>query len=621
MCGIVGVFQLNQQPVSATLVDKMNQVLTHRGPDGQGIWVEKNIGFGHRRLSIIDLSTHGHQPMMCESQRYVITYNGEVYNFRELRIELESLGHQFYSNTDTEVVLKAFAEWGKQSIVKFNGMFAFAIWDRQEQVLHLGRDRYGTKPLYYIKTNNQVIFASEIKAILKHPDVRAELNYHGVVEYLTFQNFIGQQTLFQNINILAPAHLFSIDKNKEHSWQYWDFDFNNSNISISMKEAVIELERLFKQGVNRQLVSDVELGCYLSGGLDSASITAMASKEIPCLKTFTCGFDLSSASGIEQTFDERKDAEHLSYLFKTEHYEMILKAGDMERCMHQLAYHVEEPRVGQSYPNFYAAKLASKFGKVVLAGTGGDEILAGYPWRYFPQMVHQNQDEFLKTYFNYWQRIFNIQEHSQLFQPLGSLISDFSPFERFKSIFAKNQEKSDLSPSDLINQCLYFESKTFLHGLLTIEDKISMAHSLESRVPFLDNELVDFVMRLPIQYKLGNIHQVYQELIQQQDISSWISKTNDGKQVFRQAMNFHLPKSIIQKTKQGFSAPDASWFKGESIEYVRKVLSNKKARIYDSLDYHFVQQKLNQHFSGQNNLRLVIWSLISLEKCLEIYFN
>jgi asparagine synthase (glutamine-hydrolysing) len=617
MCGIVGIYNLNSQPVSSTLIDKMSQSIIHRGPDGDGLWVEQNIGFGHRRLAILDLSNHGHQPMMCESKRFIITYNGEVYNFRELRTELEALGHTFHSNTDTEVVLKAFAEWGKQAVCKFNGMFAFAIWDRQEQTLHLARDRYGIKPLYYAHINNQVIFASEIKAILKHPDMRVELNHQGLAEYLTFQNFIGQDTLFKHIHMLAPGHVMSIHRQHWDTWQYWDFQFEENHEHASREEYAEELERLFVQAVNRQLVSDVELGAYLSGGMDSAAITSIAATQLPYLKTFTCGFDLSSASGLEQDFDERKDAEHMSYLFKTEHYEMVLKAGDMERCMNQLAYHIEEPRVGQSYPNFYAAKLASKFGKVVLAGTGGDEIFAGYPWRYYPQVASQHQDDFHKNYFQFWQRLFKETEHPKLFSLIQDKIQGFSAFGQFKRVFNTTSATRDQSPEAYLNQCLYYEAKTFLHGLLVIEDKLSMAHGLESRVPFLDNDLVDFAMKIPAEFKLGNLHPVYQALSKQENISTFLQKNKDGKLIFRDAMTKHLPQNIINKTKQGFSAPDSSWFKGESMQYIQNLFLNKHARIYDFLDKQTVEAKISEHLQGQHNHRLIIWSLLSLEKWCE----
>lgn len=617
MCGIVGIYHFKQQAVSGVILNQMNEAMLHRGPDGDGIWVDGHIGLAHRRLAIIDLSAHGHQPMMCESGRYIISYNGEVYNFRELRITLEALGHQFHSATDTEVVLKAFAQWGHQAIPKFNGMFAFAIWDTQEKTLTLARDRYGIKPLYYTIVNQQLLFASEIKAILQHPDATCMIDYQALAEYLSFQNFISPNTLFKGVEILAPGHILTIQQDQIKTKQYWDFDFRQNNDAISREECSEELERLIQQAVNRQLVSDVDIGAYLSGGMDSAAITAIAAKQLPYLKTFTCGFDLSSASGLEQDFDERKDAEHMSYLFKTEHYEMVLKAGDMERCMNTLAYHVEEPRVGQSYPNFYAAKLASKFGKVVLAGTGGDEIFAGYPWRYYPQVASTSQDHFLKNYFQFWQRLFKEEEHPALFAPIQSELKEFSAFNRFKHIFHGTNHDIDNSPDNYINQCLYYEAKTFLHGLLIIEDKLSMAHSLESRVPFLDNDLVDFALKIPAEYKLGNLQTAYKALQQQENIDALLQKNKDGKLIFRDAMKNHLPASIINKTKQGFSAPDSSWFKGESIGYIRDKFIHSPSRIYEFLDKATVQRKINEHLTGQHNNRLIIWSLLSLEKWCE----
>jgi asparagine synthase (glutamine-hydrolysing) len=612
MCGIAGIYHLKHQPIANIILNKMNASMFHRGPDGDGVWVENYIGLAHRRLSIIDLSQHGHQPMMDESGRYVLSYNGEVYNFQELRIELEKLGHAFYSKSDTEVVLKAFAQWQEKAIEKFNGMFAFAIWDRQEKTLILARDRYGIKPLYYTIAKNQLIFASEIKALLQHPDVKCQLDPIALAEYLNFQNFIQDHTLFKNINILKAGHTLRIHDESFQFSQYWDFNFQEDKALNDEQECAEELERLVVQAVNRQLVSDVEVGTFLSGGMDSATITSIAAKQLPYLKTFTCGFDLSSASGIEYSFDERKDAERMSYLFKTEHYEMVLKAGDMERCMKKLAYHIEEPRVGQSYPNFYAAKLASKFGKVVLAGAGGDEIFAGYPWRYYPQIASQNQDDFLKNYFKFWQRLFKDNEQTSLFSPIRTHVQDYSAFESFTSIF-KPQQK-DATPENYINQCLYFEAKTFLHGLLIIDDKLSMAHSLESRVPYLDNDLVNFAMRIPASFKLGKIHDVFKAIQNQEDISQFLQKNKDGKLIFRKAMHDHLPQEIINKTKQGFSAPDASWFKGESMDYIQNLFLKNNAKIYNFLDKRTVQDKILEHLNGKQNHRLIIWSLLSLEK-------
>ncbi len=619
MCGITGIFNRKHEPASAQLIESMNKVLHHRGPDGDGVWVDGPVAFGHRRLAIIDLSPLGHQPMMTRDGRYIITYNGEVFNFRELKLELEALGYPFHSRTDTEVVLNAFAAWGKKAVEKFNGMFAFAIWDRHESKLFLARDRYGIKPLYYTFVQNTLVFASEVKAILKHPLVKVEVDHNALVEYLTFQNFLSDKTLFKNIHILPAGTTLTVSEHEKTFETYWDFNFHAPTHNLSKQECIEELDRLFCQAVNRQLVSDVELGAYLSGGMDSAAITALSSMQLPYIKTFTCGFDVSSVSGIEQTFDERKDAERMSYLFKTEHYEMVLKAGDMERCMSSLAYHIEEPRVGQSYPNYYVSRLASKFGKVVLAGTAGDEIFAGYPWRYYPQVVNPNFDSYLKNYYGYWQRIFKESEHQTLFAPIANEVRDAAPFETFRSIF-KNTS-NDLSPEDYVNHSLYFEAKTFLHGLLVIEDKLSMAHSLETRVPFLDNDLVDFALKIPVEYKLGCLQDVVKAGNQQQDISRYLKKSRDGKLILRDMMRKYVPTDVVEKIKQGFSAPDASWFQGESMDYVRSLIFNNHAQIYDYIDRKFVQDKVSEHLNGQVNHRLMIWSLLSFEHWCKSYLN
>jgi asparagine synthase (glutamine-hydrolysing) len=381
MCGITGIVNINKEPVSLEILRQMTTVLSHRGPDDEGFWTNSFSGFGHRRLSIIDLSPLGHQPMQSDDGRFVITYNGEVYNFNNIRIELESKGYKFHSKTDSEVVLKSYQEWGEKCVSKFNGMFAFAVWDKKYNKLFLSRDRYGIKPLYYYNKNGCFLFASEIKSILKHPAVKVCVDLNALTEYFSFQNIFSDLTLFQDIFLLPAGTNLILDteKNTEHKEKYWDFEFQN-DYGLQERECESELKRLFEQSVNRQLVSDVEIGAYLSGGLDSGSITSIAAKSFKNLKTFTGGFDLSSASGLELGFDEREKAEFLSNKYKTEHYEVVLKAGDMERIMEKLIYHLEDLRVGQSYPNYYVARLASKFVKVVLSGAGGDELFAGYPW-------------------------------------------------------------------------------------------------------------------------------------------------------------------------------------------------------------------------------------------------
>ena len=381
MCGIAGLIHLDATPMSPVVLQRMTDAIAHRGPDGQGHWIEGNVGLGHRRLAIIDLSPAGHQPMVNADHRYVLSYNGEVYNFRELRTELEALGYWFRSASDSEVVLNALAAWGTAALQRFNGMFALALWDRRERRLLLARDRYGIKPLYFAQQGQMFAFGSEQKAILAVPGIERRLDKPALLEYFTFQNFFTDHTLLEDLRILPAGHHAVLDLNEERPrlklTRYWDFRFTEPAGQVDAREYREELDRLFQQAVNRQLVADVELGSYLSGGMDSGAITAVASRSYPYLKTFTCGFDLSSASGIELSFDERVKAEAMSARFKTEHYEMVLKAGDMERVLPRLAWHLEEPRVGQSYPNFYAAKLASKFVKVVLSGAGGDELFGG----------------------------------------------------------------------------------------------------------------------------------------------------------------------------------------------------------------------------------------------------
>lgn len=621
MCGITGLYHRHRDPVPIQVLERMTQVLVHRGPDGEGVWSEGPIGLGHRRLAIIDLSPLGHQPMMTQDRRYVMSYNGEVYNFRELRVELEALGFPFHSRTDTEVVLNAIAAWGLDAIPKFNGMFALAVWDRQESKLILARDRYGIKPLYYTWVNNALIFASEVKALLQHPLVNVAVDPSALVEYLTFQNTFGENTLFKNIRLLPAGTVLSVDEKTERSWQYWDFDFHSPNEALSREDCIEELDHLFCQAVNRQLVSDVPVGAYLSGGMDSAAITAISSTQLPYIKTFTCGFDMSSVSGLEQTFDERKEAEHMSYLFKTEHYEMVLKAGDMERCMSSLAYHIEEPRVGQSYPNYYVSRLASKFGKVVLAGTAGDEIFAGYPWRYYPQAVHANFEDYLTHYYGYWQRIFKEKEQATLFAPISNETRGISSADLFRAVFQGKSHSKDMTPEEYVNHSLYFEAKTFLHGLLVIEDKLSMAHGLETRVPFLDNDLVDFALKIPVKYKLGSLDAVVRAGLQNEDLSQYLKKSRDGKLILRDMMRKYVPTEVVEKVKQGFSAPDATWFQGESMAYVKQVIFNNHAHLYDYLDKEFVQSKVMEHLNGKTNQRLMIWSLLSFEKWCDTYLN
>jgi asparagine synthase (glutamine-hydrolysing) len=626
MCGIAGLLNMNGKAVSPVILRQMTDAIAHRGPDGEGHWIENNVGLGHRRLAIIDLSTGAHQPMMDPDQSAILSYNGELYNYRELRAELQSLGRNFRSQSDSEVVLHALLEWGTSALMRFNGMFALAYWRRKERQLLLARDRYGIKPLYYSHQGGSFAFGSEQKAILAIPGWKRTIDKPALLEYFTFQNFFTDRTLLEGMKLLPAGHSAQLDLNADspslRSTRYWDFKFSDPERPADPESYREELERLFQQAVNRQLVADVELGCYLSGGMDSGAITSVASGSYPYLKTFTCGFDLSSASGIELSFDERVRAEAMSARFKTEHYEMVLKAGDMERAMPSIARHIEEPRVGQSYPNFYAAKLASKFVKVVMSGAGGDELFGGYPWRYYRAAASSNFEQYVDQYYLFWQRLVDNQDLRRLFNPIWEDVKRVWTRDIFRDVFLNHQNELN-RPEDYVNHSLYFEAKTFLHGLLVVEDKLSMAHSLETRVPFLDNDLVDFAMRCPVALKLNNLRDVVRinENEPGDKQGKYFLKTSDGKQILRDVMRRYIPAETVDAVKQGFSAPDASWFKGESIEYVRRRLIEGSPKIYSLLDREAVISLVNQHLCGDQNRRLFIWSLLSLESWLDVNYG
>ncbi len=617
MCGIAGIFNLDGRPVSQNILRKMTDIIKHRGPDGEGFWSNTCIGFGHRRLAIIDLTPAGHQPMQSDDGNLIIIHNGEVYNFQNLRIQLEAKGYMFHSTTDTEVVLKSYQEWGEKCVEHFNGMFAFAIWDVKNKKLFIARDRYGIKPVYYFYKNGEFIFGSEIKSILQHPSYSVSVSLKALNEYFSFQNIFSDLTLFEGIKLLPPAHTLTLkanDKNSLRIEKYWDYNFSEDS-SLTEEDCLNEVERLFEQAVNRQLVSDVEVGSFLSGGMDSGSVTCIAARNFKNLKTFTCGFDLSSASGLELGYDERQKAEYLSNMYKTEHYEIILKAGDMERVMHDLIWQLEDLRVGQSYPNYYISRFASKFVKVVLAGSGGDELFAGYPWRYYRAVVNDDRQHYQDKYYRYWQRLIPDSFKPRFYNPdIYPEVLKYQTKDVFIDVLNKFG-KEVKTPEDYVNLSLYFESKTFLHGLLVVEDKLSMAHSLETRVPFLDNDLVDFAMKVPIHYKLKNLSEVIRinENETGPKIEKFFQQTNDGKIILRKALSKFVPAEYTFGKKQGFSAPDASWFKGESIDYIKDLLYNKRARIYDYFQQDTVKELMNEHFDGKTNRRLLIWSLLCFE--------
>lgn len=624
MCGICGILNLSGEPIPHKYIKSMADALAHRGPDDEGLYVDVNIALGHRRLAILDLTPAGHQPMVSEDGNVVLVYNGEIYNHLELKAELEAMGYQFRSRTDTEVLLKGYEAWGIDVVERLNGMFAFAIWDGRTRTLYLARDRYGIKPLYWTKAGETFIFASEIKAILTHPKISPQINPDALNEYFTFQNLFRYHTLFRGINLLQPASIRWIREQDQDLQKrtYWDYDFTNRDEDMSMEEAKEETLRLFRQAVIRQLMSDVPVGSYLSGGMDSGSIVAVTASHIPRLSTFTCGFDLSSVTGIEANFDERRDAELISCHFKTQHYQQVVNASDISWALPNVVWHLEDLRLGMSYPNFYAAQLASKFVKVCLSGAGGDELYAGYPWRYYHVFDAVGRDQYLRQYYGFWQRLVSDKDKPSFFTAdLWRQVRDRDTFRTFSRVFTFNEGLKYDSPEEHVVNSLYFEIKTFLASLFVLGDKLSMAHGLEERVPFLDNDLVDFAQRIPIHNKLANLEKIKKLDENETKKLRRYQEFDEGKNVLRIAMSSLLPEEVLKRKKQGFSAPDESWYRGEALEYVKEILLDRRAAYRDFLNPRFVTRVLDDHKKGKHNYRLLLWSLLCFEWWCRIFLD
>lgn len=625
MCGIVGVFDLKGDSVYSSLIKTMTKQIAHRGPDSEGYYVKDNIGLGHKRLSILDTSDKGTQPMSSKDGVWTIVFNGCIYNFSELKKELKTKGHTFISQTDTEVICEGLSEYGEVFFEKLNGMFAIAAWNESKEELYLSRDRFGVKPLYYWFNGNILCFSSEIKAIIKHPDYKIDVDLDALNEYFTFQNVFSFNTLFKGITMLPPANTVKIDRSSTHvkhnSW--WDFNFSNTDEDMTFEFAESETKRLFKQAVNRQMIADVPVGSYLSGGMDSGSITAVASKKVNRLSTFTCGFDMSEVTGREANFDERKDAELMANHFKTEHFEQVMNAGDLKWSLPRVVYHLEDLRVGMSYPNYYISRLASKFVKVCLQGTGGDELYGGYPWRYYHVFDSLNQREFFDQYYGFWQRLVPDQDKKQLFtKKVFSKINIDAPKDTFERVFTFNKGLKYDTPEDHINNSLYFEIKTFLPGLLLVGDKLSMANGLEERFPFLDNDLVDFAMKVPVKHKLGNLEKEIEKIDENIGKKKAVYRQfDDGKNVLRKAMEDFIPKEIIERKKQGFSAPDESWYRGENAAYVKELLLGPNLACKNYINQEYIHLIVNEHINEGVNHRLLIWSFMNFEWWCKIFIN
>jgi len=617
MCGIAGLIQNKTKSIDRELINRMIVHLRHRGIDNEGCWIDKNVALGHTRLSIIDLSNNSLQPMQSNNSRYILVYNGEIYNYRELRSELEKNGFVFKSSGDTEVVLSSLMFWGKKALLKFNGMFAFSFFDRVTGKLIIARDRYGIKPLYYsLLHDNTFVFASEEKAIKNLPNYQIRLDEPALVEYFTFQNIFSDRTLFSGIKLLKPGSFLELDVdyiNANFEPQvYWDFNFTGKSEDVNQIEYEEELTSLLSQSIKRQLVSDVEIGSYLSSGIDSGLVTSFAAENTENLKTFTVGFDMSNITGTELVFDERIIANVLSKEMKTDHYEFEISAKNMESSIDELTYCLDTPRVGQSYPNLYAAKLAKSKVKVVLSGTGGDEIFAGYPWRYYQGRPGLPFQDYIDSYYLGWQRLITDDSKHNFFKPIWPNVKNIDTREIFSNIL--NQQQSEIiDENSFLNKALYLECKTFLHGLLNIEDKIHMANSVENRVPFLDNDVVDFAMSCPTNLKLKNINQHFRldENIIGNKKLIYYDNLRDGKIILRSIYKNRIKETDNRRKKQGFTGPDSSWFKSKSSNLIHSLLLDRNCVIYNFIEFNTVRELIDQHTSGQVNRRLLIWSLLS----------
>jgi asparagine synthase (glutamine-hydrolysing) len=607
MCGIAGTFQTRADGAAAPgqedqrdqrarrRAEAMAGLIAHRGPDAEGFLVDGPVALANRRLAIIDLSPAGQQPLYNEDGSVGLVYNGELYNFQALRAELVRRGHRFRSHTDTEVVVHAYEEFGPACVRRFNGMFALALWDRRRGSLLLARDRFGVKPLYYTwldgAAGRTLAISSEVKAFLALPAFSPSLDPVAAVEYLTFQNVYSDRTLFAGVRLLPAGSTLTVGADGVSTLErYWQYRFE---AEADQGEAyyVKGVRDRFEEAVRRQLMSDVPVGSYLSGGMDSGSICAVASQQLPRLHTFTGGFPLLGARGLEQFSDERAQARRMATAMETEHHELEIAPGSMAAVLPELVWHLEDLRVASSYHNYLVAGLAGSTVKVVLAGAGGDELFAGYPWRYERALGARTVEEFARAYGAYWSILVpDSAKPAFLAGELAAAGRSFSATEAARGVLADYAAGAPVD--DPLNLALTFEARTFLQGLFVVEDKLSMAHSLESRVPFLDNDLVDFACAMPSEYKL---------------------KDGTSKHVLRQAMRGLIPEDILWARKQGFAPPEDAWFRGPALPYLRETILSERSLGRGWFQPKALERVFEEHVAGTANHKKLLWSLACLE--------
>lgn len=630
MCGITGVFDTRGgSEIDRNLLHCMNQTLTHRGPDEGEMHVEPGVGLGHRRLSIMDVSS-GQQPLFNEDGSVVVIFNGEIYNFQKLVSELTALGHQFRTHCDTEVIVHAWEEWGERCVERFSGMFAFGVWDRNQQTLFMARDRLGIKPFYYTLLDNGLfLFASELKALLVHPDFDKTLDHQAIEDYFAYGYIPEPKTIFKNTFKLNPGYSLLLRRGQQaiQPREYWDIPFA-SHGALSEQEAAEELIVRLRNAVDSHLMSEVPLGAFLSGGVDSSAVVAMMGglmKE----SVNTC-----SISFADPAFDESDYARLVAERYQTQHFTEQVKQDDFD-LIDRLAALYDEPFADSSaIPTYRVCELARKQVTVALSGDGGDENFAGYR-RYRWHMIEERLRSKLP-----------LGLRKPLFGLLGNIYpkADWAPkFLRAKTTFESLARDSvegyfhsvsildnklrmqlftrdfhhslrgyqavevlrgyaDKSPTqDPLSLIQYLDMKTYLVGdILTKVDRASMAHSLEVRVPLLDHELVEWVSGLPTSMKL---------------------RQQEGKYILKKSLEPYLPHEVLYRHKMGFAVPLASWFRGPLRERVRAALLGNTLADTGIFDMAFVKKMLDQHQSGRRDYSAPIWTLLMFEAFLRNTLN
>lgn len=619
MCGIAGVLALSAAEVELrALCERMVGAVGHRGPDGTGIAVRPSLAFGHARLAIVDLSEAASQPMASGSGRCLITYNGEIYNHKELRRELHAQGRQFRTTSDTEVLLAAYETWGENFVERLNGIFVFALYDQPRRRVLIARDRMGIKPLYWQRHGSTISFGSEIKAVAVTGTKALEVDQLGLLEFLAFQNNLGRRTLFDGIELFPAGHIVTIELGdlSVRERRYWAAQFRPSGESRAQTQE--RLDVALRGAVERQMDADVEVNAFLSGGIDSCAIAALAARSAGRIKTFTCGFGVQDVTEGERQFDERRLAETVAASLASEHYETVLNADDFLARMHDWAWHAEEPRVGSSFPNFCISGLASRFTKVCMSGTGGDEMFAGYPWRYQSAWQSPDWDSFIDGYHDFWHRMMSPQECQALAAPLRPQQFDSRAVFRERMEDARARVSGSSRPE--ADAALIFEAETFLQGLLIVEDKASMAHGLEVRVPLLDNEVIDVALATPIEFKLAMAEGSAFGAYGSKGVNAMPSFTN-GKKILRDVMTAYVPPEVSGGRKQGFSPPFETWFRKGMYGWLDGEVFGRNSKLADYLDMKVARSIWDEHAHGGQNHRLFVWGMLSLYLALTTFMG